>query len=158
MNCAFSIIGLGINNRNFNFIAIGAIAPLDTPVAYCINKLQQTWIGNVNMTSYCDITNSAHPRTMTTIRHCSIVFETWSILDSTNVSRPHDCIIVESSLPWLKLCAIGFVVWEFSLSKVNCMKMAYSTVFLYKTCVLIDFMQTFVCFLLSSFRFSTCLL
>ena len=30
-------------------------------------------LGNVNMTSYCDVTNSVYPVIMTTIRHCSIL-------------------------------------------------------------------------------------
>ena len=31
------------------------------------------WFANVNMTSYCDVTNSAFSVLMTTIRHCSIL-------------------------------------------------------------------------------------
>jgi len=31
------------------------------------------WFANVNMTSYCDVTTSVYPVTMTTIRHCSIL-------------------------------------------------------------------------------------
>jgi len=32
----------------------------------------KTVFANVNMTSYCDVTNNVCPVTMTTIRHCSI--------------------------------------------------------------------------------------
>jgi len=31
------------------------------------------WLGNVNMASYGDVTNSVYPVTMTTTRHCSIL-------------------------------------------------------------------------------------
>jgi len=31
----------------------------------------KTLVANLNMTSYCDVTNSVYPVTMTTIHHCS---------------------------------------------------------------------------------------
>jgi len=33
----------------------------------------KTLVANLNMTSYCDVTNSVYPVTMTTIHHCSIL-------------------------------------------------------------------------------------
>jgi len=39
----------------------------------CQQTLPKLWFANVNMTSYCDVTNSVYPVTMTTIRHCSIL-------------------------------------------------------------------------------------
>jgi len=39
----------------------------------CQQTSPKRWFANVNMTSYCDITNSLYPVTMTTIRHCSIL-------------------------------------------------------------------------------------
>jgi len=35
--------------------------------------LPKSWFAHVNMTSYCDVTNSAYPGTMTTTRHCSLL-------------------------------------------------------------------------------------
>jgi len=38
-----------------------------------LTNIAKTVFGNVNMTSYCDVTNNVHPVTMTTtIRHCSM--------------------------------------------------------------------------------------
>jgi len=39
----------------------------------CVNKLSQMLVANLNMTSYCNVTNSVYPVKMTTIRHCSIL-------------------------------------------------------------------------------------
>jgi len=40
----------------------------------CQQTSPKRCFANVNMTSYCDVTNSVYPVTMTTIRH-------WSIMD-----------------------------------------------------------------------------
>jgi len=34
----------------------------------CQQSLTKRWFANVNMSSYCDVTNSVYPVTMTTIR------------------------------------------------------------------------------------------
>ena len=39
----------------------------------CQQTSPKHWFANVNMTSYCDVTNSVYPITKTTIRHCSIL-------------------------------------------------------------------------------------
>jgi len=39
----------------------------------CQQTSPKRWFANVNMTSYCDVTNSVYPVTMTTKRHCSIL-------------------------------------------------------------------------------------
>ena len=42
----------------------------------CMSRQQTSpkcWFANVNITSYCDVTNSVYPVTMTTIHHCSIL-------------------------------------------------------------------------------------
>ena len=39
----------------------------------CEQTSPKRWLAKVNMTSYCDVTNSVYPITTTTIRHCSIV-------------------------------------------------------------------------------------
>ena len=41
----------------------------------CQQTSPKCWFANVNMTSYCDVTNSVYPLTITTIglRHCSIL-------------------------------------------------------------------------------------
>jgi len=38
----------------------------------CQQTSPKRWFANVNMTSYCDVTNSVYAVTMTTIRHCSM--------------------------------------------------------------------------------------
>jgi len=38
---------------------------------YALCQQTSCWIGYVILTSYCDVTNGAHPVTMTTIRHCT---------------------------------------------------------------------------------------
>jgi len=35
--------------------------------------LSKRWFANVNMMSYCDVTNSAHPATMTKTPYCSVL-------------------------------------------------------------------------------------
>jgi len=35
----------------------------------CQQTSPNRWIGNMNLTSLCEVTNSAHPATMTTMRH-----------------------------------------------------------------------------------------
>jgi len=40
----------------------------------CQKTSPKRWIWNVNLTSQCDVTNSAHPVTMTSIRHCYYCF------------------------------------------------------------------------------------
>ena len=39
----------------------------------CQQISPKRWFGNVNTTSYCDVTNIVYPVTMTTKRHCSIL-------------------------------------------------------------------------------------
>jgi len=39
----------------------------------CQKSSPKRWFANVNMTSYCDVTNMEYPVTITTIRHCSII-------------------------------------------------------------------------------------
>jgi len=39
----------------------------------CQQISTKRWFANVNMSSYCDVTNSVYPVTMTAIRHCSIL-------------------------------------------------------------------------------------
>jgi len=39
----------------------------------CKQTSPKRWFAKVNMTSYCDVTNSVYPVTITTIRHCSIL-------------------------------------------------------------------------------------
>jgi len=39
----------------------------------CNQTSPKRWLANMNTTSYCDVTNSVYPVTMTTIRHCSII-------------------------------------------------------------------------------------
>jgi len=38
----------------------------------CQQTSPKRWFANVNMTSYCDVTNSVYAVTMTTIRYCSM--------------------------------------------------------------------------------------
>jgi len=40
---------------------------------FCPQTSPKRWFANVNTTSYCDVTNSIHPITMNTTRHCSIL-------------------------------------------------------------------------------------
>jgi len=39
----------------------------------CQQTLSKRWFANVNMMSYCDVTNSAHPATMTKTPYCSVL-------------------------------------------------------------------------------------
>ena len=39
-------------------------------VSTCVAK---RWLRNMDISSYCDVTKSVYPVTMTTIRHCSIL-------------------------------------------------------------------------------------
>jgi len=40
----------------------------------CQQTSSRRWFANVNMTSDCDVTNNIYPVTMTTIRHCLILY------------------------------------------------------------------------------------
>ena len=50
---------------------IAALASLNMHVVS--TNFTKTLVWNLNMTSYCDVTNNVHPVTMTTIRHPSIL-------------------------------------------------------------------------------------
>ena len=39
----------------------------------CQQTLPKRWFANMNMASYCGVTNSVYPVTITAIRHCSIL-------------------------------------------------------------------------------------
>ena len=48
-------------------------APASLNMHVASTNFAKTLVANLNMTSYCDVTNSVYPVTMTTICHCSIL-------------------------------------------------------------------------------------
>jgi len=59
-----------------NFFSALPALPLPRRPLICVlcqQTLPKRWFANVDMTSYCDVTNIVYPVTMTTIRHCSIL-------------------------------------------------------------------------------------
>ena len=67
-----------------------AQASLNTHVAS--TNFAKTLVANLNMMSYCDVTNSVYPATMTTIRHCSILgFGRGYPIKQSPRASPHLC-------------------------------------------------------------------
>jgi len=58
----------------------------------CQQTLPKRWFANVNMTSYCDVTTSVYPVTMTTKYHCSILEFGWDhIIKKSPRASPDLC-------------------------------------------------------------------
>ena len=72
----------------------------------CQHSSPKYWFANVNMTSYCDVTNIVYPVTMTTIRHCSILEFGWghTIKQPARASPDLDTPLKSTDSYWEIIC------------------------------------------------------
>ena len=79
----------------------------------CQQTLSNRWFANVNMTSYCGVTNSVYWVTMTTIRHCSILeFITGHTIKESPRASPDLCTsLIFNSCPFQDRMK-AFKIWS----------------------------------------------
>jgi len=68
---------------------------------FCQQTSPKRWFTNMNMTSYCDVTNSVYPETMTTVRHCAILefgMGAYNQAVAPGITRPLHCTDSEAAV------------------------------------------------------------
>jgi len=70
----------------------------------CQQTSRKRWFTNVNMASYCDVTNNVYPVTITTIRHCSILEYGMGACNQTvapRITKPLHATYNKFTLHWI---------------------------------------------------------